>query len=154
MMKCLTNNQIQQLIDGELSANELREYKLHIETCPDCAEKYTEQKALSLGIKSLLNEAATIPERIPDFQVPAKTVFPKRTNKRIPLWAKVAAVLIPLFFVWNLAHKPQEDFKPTPEEILMYETSNNVDANTAFQENMITTTVTDENGKVIKCETN
>jgi len=154
MMKCLTNNQIQQLIDGELSANELMEYKLHIETCPDCAEKYVEKKALALGIKNLLNDAVPIPERIPDFPIPAKTTSQKRVNRRIPLWAKVAAVLLPVIFVVKMIDKPQPDFKPTPEEILMYETSNSVDANTAFQKNMITTTVTDENGKVIKCETN
>jgi len=99
MMKCLTNNQIQQVIDGELSANELREYKLHLETCPYCAEKLAEQKALALGIKNLLNKAVPMPELIPEFQVPVQTKSLKRINKRIPLWAKVAAVLIPAFFV-------------------------------------------------------
>lgn len=154
MMKCLTNKQIQQLIDGELSANEMQQYKLHIEACPYCAEKYAEQKILALRIKSLLTESAILPKRIPDFQVPAKTTSQKRINKRIPLWAKVAAVLIPVIFLVKMRNKPQQDFKPTPEAVMMYETSNSVDANTAFQENMITTTVTDENGKVIKCETN
>jgi len=95
-----------------------------------------------------------MPERIPDFQVPAKTTSRKRINKRVPLWAKVAAVLIPIIFLVKMRNKPQQDFKPTAESIQLYEMSNNVDANTAFQENMITTTVTDENGKVIKCETN
>jgi len=60
---------------------------------------------------------------------------------------KAAALLIPAFFIWKFAHKPQEDFKPTAESIQMYEMCNDVDANTAFQENMIITTVTDENGR-------
>jgi len=32
----------------------------------------------------------------------------------------------------------------------MYEMCNTVDANTAYQENMIITTVTDQNGNVVK----
>jgi len=100
-MKCLTNNQIQQLIDGELPANEKREYKLHIETCTCCAEKYAEQRALAFGIKSLLNAAVPMPERITAFQIPAKPIHQKRISRRIPLWAKVAAVLIPVLFVWK-----------------------------------------------------
>jgi len=153
-MKCLTNNQIQLLIDGELSANKMQQYKLHIETCPYCAEKYADQRLLALGIKDLLNNAAILPERIPEFQLPVKTKSQKRINRRIPLWVKVAAVLIPAIILVKMRDKPQQDYKPTPEAVMMYETSNSVDANTAFQENMITTTVTDENGKVIKCETN
>ena len=154
-MRCLTNKQTQQLIDGELSANEMQQYKLHIEACPYCAEKFSEQKMLVLRIDGLLNEAAILPERIPDFKIPTKIKSKRTRNRRIPLWAKVAAVLIPACFVWKMTDKPNEkEFKPTAESIQMYEMCNSVDANTAFQENMIITTVTDENGKVVECTTN
>jgi len=153
-MKCLTDKQIQLLIDGELSANQLEKYTSHIYACPYCHEKYNEQKELAASIKSLINETANSPERIPEFRIPTKRVNPERKAWVIPLWAKVAAVLIPAFFVWKMINKPQDDFKPTAESIQMYEMSNGVDANTAFQENMIVTTETDENGKVVKCSTN
>jgi hypothetical protein len=153
-MKCLTDKQIQQLIDGELSADQLEKYNSHIYACPYCHEKYNEQKELAISIKSLINETANSPERIPDFRVPTKRVNLERKARRIPLWVKLAAVLIPVFFVWKFVQKPQEDFKPTAESIQMYEMSNGIDANTAFQENMIVTTVTDDKGNVIECSTN
>jgi hypothetical protein len=153
-MKCLTDKQIQQLIDGELSNNQKEKYKNHIHACAYCNEKYNEQKELASCIKSWINDTAHSPERIPEFRIPVKSTNQPKKVQKIPLWIKVAAVLIPVFFVWKFAQKPQEDYKPTAESIQMYEMSNGVDANTAFQENMIVTTVTDENGKVIECSTN
>jgi hypothetical protein len=145
---------MQHLIDGELSANQMDKYKSHIDTCTYCAEKYSDRKELSASIKALINETATLPERIPEFRIPAKQIQQKVKVRRIPLWAKVAAVLVPVFVGWKMYNKPQEDFKPSAESIQMYEMCNGVDANTAFQENMIITTVTDENGKVVECTTN
>jgi len=153
-MRCLTDKQIQQLIDVELSSNQMDKYKTHIDTCTYCAEKYSEQRELSTSIKALINETATTPERIPEFRIPVALVTQKVKVRRIPLWAKIAAVLIPAFVGWKMYNKPQEDFKPSAESIQMYEMCNGVDANTAFQENMIITTVTDENGKVVECNTN
>lgn len=153
-MRCLTDKQIQQLIDGELSTSQIEKYNSHIYACPYCNKKYEEQKELALSLKSLINETAKYPERIPEFRVPTKPVHQHMKVRKIPLWVKAAAVLIPVFFVWKFAHRPQEDFKPTAESIQMYEMCNGVDANTAFQENMIVTTVTDENGKVLECTTN
>jgi len=153
-MRCLTDKQIQQLIDDELFPNQMDNYKSHIDTCTYCAEKYSERKELSASIKVLMNETATSPERIPEFRIPAKQIHPKAKVRRIPLWAKVAAVIVPVYFIWKMVDKPQEDFKPSAENIQLYEMCNGVDANTAFQENMIVTTVTDENGKVVECTTN
>ncbi|HET7733989.1 MAG TPA: hypothetical protein VFK73_09140 [Paludibacter sp.] len=153
-MRCLTDKQMQHLVDGELSANQMDKYKSHIDTCTYCAEKYSDRKELSASIKALINETAISPERIPEFRIPAAQVTQKVKVRRIPLWAKVAAVLVPAFVGWKMYNKPQEDFKPSAESIQMYEMCNGVDANTAFQENMIITTVTDENGKVVECSTN
>lgn len=153
-MKCLTDKQIQQLIDGELSANQIEKYTNHICVCHYCDKKHNEQKELALSIKNLINELAWSPTQIPEFRLLTKPASQDLKVRRIPLWVKVAAVLIPAFFVWKFANKPQEDFKPTAESIQMYEMCNGVDANTAFQENMIVTTVTDENGEVIESSTN
>jgi hypothetical protein len=153
-MRCLTDKQIQQLIDGELSANQIEKYKGHINACPYCAEKYNDRKESVFSIKILINEAVKSPEWIPEFRVPAKQIHQKLKVRRIPLWAKVAAVIVPAIVGWKMYNKPQEDFKPSAESIQLYEMCNGVDANTAFQENMIITTVTDENGKVVDCTTN
>jgi hypothetical protein len=150
-MKCLTNEQIQQQIDGETSTVESTEYQQHINKCSYCLERYNNQKELVQNVKYLLNASFQSPERIPEFSLPKTETIPRAKVRWIPFWAEVAAVLIPVFFIWKMYYiKPVEDFKPTTENIRMYEMCNTVDANTAYQENMIITTVTDQNGKVVK----
>jgi len=153
-MKCLTNEQIQRFIDGEMPSLQPEQFQ-HLTSCTSCQELYKEQKVLAQLIKKQINSVANSPERIPEFQIPASIMHTVPRVKRFPLWAKVAAMLIPACFVWKMTDKPNEkEFKPTAESIQLYEMCNSVDANTAFQENMIVTTVTDDKGKVIECSTN
>jgi hypothetical protein len=153
-MKCLTNEQIQRFIDAEMPSLQPDQFQ-HLTSCASCQELYKEQKVLAQLIKEQINSVAKSPERIPEFQIPASVTHTVPRVKRFPLWTKVAALLIPACFVWKMANKPEEkEFKPTAESIQLYEMCNSVDANTAFQENMIITTITDANGKVVKCGTN
>jgi hypothetical protein len=144
-MKCLTNEQIQQLIDGETSTVDLTEYQQHYNGCSHCKERYNEQMALSQNIKELLNASVQSPERIPEFRIPNKVIKPKLKDIRIISWLEVAALLISVFFVWKMTYKPEEELKPTAENIRMFEKCNNVYANTAtWRDNVII--VTDVNG--------
>jgi len=156
-MKCLTNEQIQRFVDGEMPSLQPEQFQ-HLTSCTSCQELYKEQKVLAKLIKEQINSVAKSPERIPEFQIPISITPAAPRVKRFPLWAKVAAVLIPACFVWKMTIKPdklnEKEFKPTAESIQLYEMCNSVDANTAFQENLIITTVTDANGKVVECETN
>jgi len=153
-MKCLTNEQIQRFIDGEMPSLQPEQFQ-HLTSCTSCQELYKEQKVLAQLIKEQINSVANSPERIPEFQISASITPAAPRVKRFPLWAKVAALLIPACFVWKMANKPEEkEFKPTTESIQLYEMYNSLDANTAFQENMIVTTVTDDKGKVVECSTN
>jgi len=113
-MRCLTDNQLQQLIDGELSANQINKYKSHIIACPFCDEKYNERKELALSIKSLINETTNSPERIPEFRVPVIPASQQRKVRSIPIWVKAAALLIPAFFIWKFANKPQKILNQPP----------------------------------------
>jgi hypothetical protein len=153
-MKCLTNEQIQRFVDGEMPSLQPEQFQ-HLTSCTSCQELYKEQKVLAKLIKKQINSVAKSPERIPEFQIPVSITPAVPRVKRFPLWAKVAALLIPACFVWKMAIKPDEkEFKPTAESIQLYEMCNSVDANTAFQENVIVTTVRDDKGKVIECSTN
>ena len=147
-MKCLTNKQIQQQMDGETSSVLSEKYNQHMDACPPCMERYHRQQELAQTVKKLINATAQSPERTPEFRIPKMLNHPARKIRRIPGWLKIAALLIPVFFIWKMTNKP-ENFKPSAENIRMYEMSNGVDANTAFQENMIITTVTDENGNIV-----
>ena len=153
-MKCLTNKQIQQLIDGETSTVDSIKYQQHIIDCSHCMERYNDHKSLAQNVKDLLNVSVHSPKWIPEFRIPKKVFKPKQKTIRIISWLEVAALLIPVFFIWKMTGKPQNDFKPTSENIKMYEMCNTVDANTAYQENMIITTVTDQNGNVVESVTN
>lgn len=151
-MKCLTSEEIQTLIDGEIPFAQSEQYQQHIETCSHCLERYNNKKELAHFVKDLINASVKSPERIPEFQIPKNSFNARIKNYKIPVWAKIAALLIPVFFIWKLYNKPEVNFKPTAENIRMYEMCNNVDDNTAFQENMIVTTVSDKNGSVIECK--
>src|ERR1035437_5484800 len=101
-MKCLTNEQIQQLIDGETSTVVSTEYQQHINGCSHCQERYNDQKALAQNVKDLINASVQSPERIPEFRIPKRIIKPNVKIRWIPLWAKVAAGLIPGFFIWEM----------------------------------------------------
>lgn len=153
-MKCLTDNQMQLLVDDELTASRKKKYMNHIGLCPLCANKYHDRIELVASIKALITETVKLPENIPEFIIPLKPISQEVRRRRIPLWVKAAAVLVPAIFGWKFYNKPQENFMPIDKSMQVYEICNGVDANTAFQENMIITTVTDENGKVLECSTN
>jgi len=153
-MKCLTNDQIQQLMDGETSSFVSDKYQQHLAACSSCRERFEDQKALARSVKDSINDFVPPIGRIPEFVIPTKIIQPTLKSRSIPGWLKVAALLIPVFFVWKMTYRPNKptvDFKPTSENIRLYEMSHEVDANTAFQQNMIITTVADEKGKVIEC---
>lgn len=153
-MKCLTNEQLQRLVDGEIAYGKSGQYQQHLAVCPECRERYNVQKTLTGLIKGLIHDAAKSPVEIPEFKIPVSITKPHVKVRWIPFWAEVAAVLVPVLFIWKMSNKPMEGFKPTAENIRTYEMCHDVDANTAFQKNMITTTVTDDKGNIIECSTN
>jgi hypothetical protein len=153
-MRCLTDKQLQLLVDDELTAGQKKKYLNHIEVCSLCAKKYRDRIELVASIKASITEAVKLPKSIPEFRIPTKPTGQEVRMHRIPLWVKVAAVLVPAIIGWKLYDKPQEILKPNDKSMQVYEMCNGVDANTAFQENMIVTTVTDENGNVLECSTN
>ena len=154
-MQCLTNEQIQLLIDGEMNEQLMVACEEHLSHCPDCQRRYEEQARNSLRISEMINFTAAIPEQVPVFNFPENKAPAKQHRGSISIWLKIAAVLIPIIICWQFwPQKTEKQFHPTQEAIMKYELCNSVDANTAWQENMIITTVSDENGKVIECSTN
>ena len=137
-MKCLTNNQIQQLLDGETPSVMLGKYHQHRDGCPQCLEKYNQQKELAQSVKKLINASAQSPERIPEFRIPKKQILSTRRIRRITGWLEIAALLIPIFFVWIMTYNTEEELKPTAENIRMIEKCNTIYANSAtWRDNVI-----------------
>ena len=143
-MKCLTNNQIQQLLDGETPSVLSEKQHQHMDSCPQCMEKYIQQKELSQTIKELINASVQSPERIPEFRIPKKQILQNRKIRRIPLWLEVAALMIPIFFMWKMTYNQGEELNPTAENIRMFEKCNKVYANSAtWRDNVIIITGVD-----------
>jgi hypothetical protein len=154
-MQCLTNEQIQLLIDDEMDEQLQVVCEEHLSHCADCQYRYEEQSRNSLRISEIINRTVIMPEQIPMFDFPENKEQVKIQHRSISFWLKIAAVLLPVIVCWKFwPQKTEKQFHPTQEAVMKYELCNSVDANTAWQENMIITTVTDNDGKVIECSTN
>lgn len=136
-----------------MSLRQTKECKKHLAECTVCRQQYEEQSALAISTVEILNRTAKIPDQIPEFIFPENNFTKRPGIIKISFWLKIAALLIPAIICWKiwLPQKTAPKYRPTPENVLTYELCNSVDANTAWQENMIITTVTNENGKVIEC---
>lgn len=154
-MKCLTNKQTQELIDGELTTKQSELYHRHIAECQNCTDKYYEQKALAVSIKGLINEMVNSPVRIPEFRMPTKPAQKEMKVRRIPLWAKVAAVLIPVFFVWKIMNfENKNDITQLLKNKQLYKMCSSMNANITFKENGEIIIVTNDNGVAVQLMSN
>jgi len=149
-MNCLTNEELQLLIDNELEQERMDELNLHLQQCAECATRYKEQNEFAQLVKYQINVNTKNVDSIPSFQFENDKTSIVRKKA---IWLKVAAIIIPLFVFCNIyfnRQKPvQKQFKPTAEDIMKYESYNSgVDANTAYQQNMVITTIFyEEDGK-------
>ncbi len=151
-MQCLTNEQIQLLIDKEMDEQDETVCRRHLEDCPHCRMRVEEQRSKVRLILEALNREDDLPEMIPAFRYPVGNAPKKERTFTHSIWMKIAAVTIPSLLCWHFwPEKEPQLFHPSPEAIVNYELCNGVDANTAWQENMIITTVTDANGKIVQC---
>jgi len=143
-MKCLTNNQIQQLVDGQTPLVLSEKYLQHMDSCTQCLDRYKQQKELAQMVKELINASVQSPERIPEFRIPKKQILSTRRVRRIPGWLEVAALMIPIFFMWKITCNQGDELKPTADNIRMFEKCNTVYANTAtWRDNVIIITGVD-----------
>ncbi len=151
-MKCLTNEIIQLLIDNQLEDKDKEAAIRHMEVCETCRSRIEHRQRLVHLLK------ASAPKHnmgieIPAF-IPPKSKVKKKINvKRILIWANVAAIALVLFFLKNHS-KESEKPQPAQKEIVLEHANLDMDANTAYQNNVIITTITDENGNTVKCVTN
>ena len=174
-LMCLNEDLIQQWIDGELSEELLEQVNQHLANCELCRQKAEQQKALAFSIKNILQvEDVAIPEfsrnetatgetgNYNDLPVKNITSVPEmkavnaghfnRSTKTFPIWLKIAAVLIPAFCLMQVLIQPDKTYQPSHDELLMYQSLSDMDANTAFQERVMVTTSTNQEGEIVEVE--
>lgn len=110
-MNCLTNKQLQEFIDLEVSSHQQERYEQHLSKCQHCKNRYNEQKEWTELIKGQVLKATPTITQVPDFNAP--TLSASRKLYRIPLWAKVAAVMIPAICFWRMSDKNEEQYFQT-----------------------------------------
>lgn len=129
-MKCLTDEQIQLYIDGEISKQELTKIDLHLSECSICRPKLEQQQLFIRELKATLRPSNDI--AAPPFALPKETHGKRRA---IPIWLKVAAVLVPLLLIWELGpYGSASVLKPTNQKssIINLKTSVIIDNNEEF----------------------
>lgn len=126
-MNCLSDNELQEYIDGEHSNNQ--QVEQHLKKCSTCSEKVQKQKQF---LKRLINEYNHSYNHsiIPEFKKP-QTSFSRTKNlkPRIILFTVAAAAAIFFFFVIA----PEKPEKQT-DFLMFYELEMEIDANKPFQD--------------------
>lgn len=151
-MKCLTNEIIQLYIDNQLEDKDKEAVGRHLEVCETCRSRIEHREQLVRLLKASAakhNTGRTIPEFIP----PKGKVKKKINLKQILIWTNVAAIALIMFFIKNHTKESVES-QPIHKEIPVEHPNLDIDANTAYQNKVIITTITDENGNTVKCITN
>lgn len=143
-LTCLSEEVIQQWIDGELDTTQQVQVHLQITSCEKCSEKAEQLKVLAFSVKKMLTVEDVA---IPEFTKPEKVI-----HQRFPLWLKIAVVLLPAFCLVKVLLQPEKTYLPSQEELLMYQSLSDMDANAAFQERVMVTTATNQEGKIVEIE--
>lgn len=181
-LTCLNDELIQEWIDGELNEELLVQVNQHLADCEACRQKTEQQKALAFSIKQLLQcEDTVIPafRRVEtptdeagsyydlfvknnEFPVNNSTSVPEmkeentgpftQSKKTFPFWLKIAAALIPACLLIQLLIQPEKNYQPSHDELLMYQSLSDMDANAAFQERVMVTTSTNQEGEIVEVE--
>jgi len=150
-MKCLSDEIIQQYVDGETTPEQLVLIEQHLGSCSICAARVESQKKLAEGIKSAINRLVEddieVPGFVPSGKVNKSFVLRKRTIYRIAAGLAAACIIMALI-VFNNEQEPEK-----PNQILLVQNfDQDVDANLPIAEQPLVIRVYDSEGNLIEYE--
>ena len=143
--KCLSNEILQQLIDGELESKEVKRVENHLSICENCRSALTEHKV----IIEQLNGALTIQDGdgivIPEFDLNQSTTINIQQKRKIYWWSAAAILLLLIsIFIFRNAADNNSNF-----EYVFQEMNSEIDANVPWYEQTSTIYILDESGEII-----
>ena len=143
-MKCISDEVIQQYIDGETQPQETSVVEKHIETCRECAARVSHQRALKAKLLEAINLLASPAAVSPELRSSTKPSKGKRVllSRVVPLLAAASILLfVGLFF--------QKD-KTIDENVSLTEASfaGEMDANRPVIQQELTITVISPKGGI------
>ncbi len=155
--KCLSDNEIQLFLDGEVSAGRYQELQKHLSECIHCSAKLAEQRRwIEFVNSSLKGEAVEKDIPIPPF----KSGLPPTKSRTIKInfrsLLKIAAVIAVMLSVYLITEKKETPaYEPTAQELLLWEeTMLGDDANHVWHDRTISAMETNAEGEVISMEIN
>jgi len=144
-MKCLSDEIIQVLIDGELSIEEQEHADMHLKECSHCSERLEEQKELTASfIASMGKLVEELPEVPVLIQAKKKNVLSKNILYRF-IYPLAAASILLLFLLLPI-NKNNED---QTEFFVLCNVGGEIDANLPLSDQEIEITFYDADGNEI-----
>jgi hypothetical protein len=148
-MNCLSETDIQQYLDCELTADRLSGVEQHLKECPSCREVYTRAYESKSQVFTFLDELTSfdIPPKIPVFRIETGE---KRLKKYILITAIAASIV--LFIGIGIRIDNQKNRQKQMENITKatYEITRNTDLNKLVQNKQIIVVFTNSTGEVIE----
>jgi predicted anti-sigma-YlaC factor YlaD len=153
-MNCLDRVTIQEYIDKELDAVQMRKIESHLRECDLCSHLYREANIDKSEVNQFISplyrdeDDHTIPNF--DFNHRRKRSFLYSITSSLPL--KVAAgiaFLIGLFFIMR-TNVPTHDVASEDADLLILELIGNTEPNKAWHHGQMVIVLVDENGEVIQ----
>lgn len=155
--KCLSDNEIQLFVDGEVAPERHQELKKHLAECAQCSIRLAEQrKWIELVNSSLKGEAIEKDVLIPPFKSGLISAKSKTIKVNFRSLLKIAAVIAVMLSVYLIAERKETPaFKPTAQELLLWEeTMLGDDANYVWHDRAISAMETNAEGEVISIQIN
>ncbi|MEI8046116.1 MAG: zf-HC2 domain-containing protein [Bacteroidota bacterium] len=148
-MKCLSETELQEYLDGELLDEILNEVQEHLNVCPDCMENFCKAQESKSRVFTFLDELAAfdMPLEVPVFKISKK----KRRMKKLVLITSIAASIL-LSIGIGIRINNQKTTQKQMDNITkaMYEITRNTEPNKMMHDKQIIIVVTNSSGEVIE----
>lgn len=142
---CVSEEVLQQYIDGELEQKETTLIKEHILKCQNCQSAIKEKKLLIDKLNNALNLVDEDKIEVPAFDASKTNIIKFHPGKRIYRWS-AAAIFILLISFFLIKNSQEPDVKL---EYVFQEMNDEIDANKPWHEQTTTIYILNESGEII-----
>jgi len=140
-MKCISDEQSQKYIDGEVSSKEEAFISEHLSVCEKCSKKIDDKKNFAIKIKKAINQKGNYIVDIPKFAIPVSQKKITRLKFKRYFYAVSAASM--LFLTFLICQKETEDY----EINFSYDLESEFNANLPVSEQEMVFQIIDSDGK-------
>jgi anti-sigma factor RsiW len=147
--RCLSEFEIQALIDGELSADERSIAGRHAEKCNRCALRIEELGQWTMRVKQTLRSADPTVVHVPVYEGSEGLPVRRRIGRVVRRLAGIAAlVALAVITTTIISDRKAAQYKPTAHDLMLWEeNSAGNDANRLWHDRAVTIMITGPKGE-------